>query len=81
MTRGPLNRALAGFTSTIFAEMSALATRTGSVNLGQGFPDFDGPASMLERARQAIQQHDPSATVELSNGALQVDSVLPAAPE
>ena len=33
---------------------------------------------VLERARQAIQQHDPSATVELSNGALQVDSVLPA---
>ena len=56
MTRGPLNRALAGFTSTIFAEMSALATRTGSVNLGQGFPDFDGPASMLERARQAIAE-------------------------
>jgi len=33
---------------------------------------------VLERARQAIRQHDPSATVELSNGALQVDSVLPA---
>lgn len=56
MDRGPLNRALSGFTSTIFAEMSALASRTGSVNLGQGFPDFDGPASMLERARQAIAE-------------------------
>ncbi len=33
---------------------------------------------VLEHARQAIQRHDPSATVELSNGALQVDSVLPA---
>ncbi len=54
MSRGPLNRALSGFTSTIFAEMSALAARTSSVNLGQGFPDFDGPAAMLERARQAI---------------------------
>ncbi|MFT4225815.1 pyridoxal phosphate-dependent aminotransferase [Micropruina sp.] len=54
MTRGPLNRALEGFTSTIFAEMSALAVRTASVNLGQGFPDFGGPDSMLERARQAI---------------------------
>ncbi|MFP5282041.1 MAG: pyridoxal phosphate-dependent aminotransferase [Actinomycetes bacterium] len=41
-------------TTTIFAEMSALATRTSSVNLGQGFPDTDGPAFMLERARQAI---------------------------
>ena len=54
MTRGPLNRALAGFTSTVFAEMSALAVSTGSINLGQGFPDFDGPPSMLERARRAI---------------------------
>ncbi|MFT4217766.1 MAG: aminotransferase class I/II-fold pyridoxal phosphate-dependent enzyme [Micropruina sp.] len=54
MSRGPMNRALSGFTSTIFAEMSALASRTSSVNLGQGFPDFDGPASMLDRARQAI---------------------------
>ncbi|WP_447643783.1 aminotransferase class I/II-fold pyridoxal phosphate-dependent enzyme [Nocardioides zeae] len=34
--------------------MSALAVRTGSVNLGQGFPDTDGPASVLERARSAL---------------------------
>lgn len=54
MSRRPLNRALDGFTSTIFAEMSALAMRTASVNLGQGFPDFDGPDSMLQRAQQAI---------------------------
>ena len=54
MTRGPMNRALTGFTSTIFAEMSALATRTGSINLGQGFPDFDGPPGMLKRAQRAI---------------------------
>ncbi|WP_417563696.1 aminotransferase class I/II-fold pyridoxal phosphate-dependent enzyme [Microbacterium sp.] len=39
---------------TIFAEMSALATRTGAVNLGQGFPDEDGPAEVLEAARAAI---------------------------
>ncbi|WP_197373180.1 pyridoxal phosphate-dependent aminotransferase [Mycolicibacterium baixiangningiae] len=39
---------------TVFAEMSALATRVGAVNLGQGFPDEDGPASMLEVARNAI---------------------------
>ena len=39
---------------TIFAEMSALAARTGSINLGQGFPDEDGPAEVLEAARQAI---------------------------
>ena len=42
------------FTSTIFAEMTALAARTGAVNLGQGFPDTDGPAGMLEVARSAI---------------------------
>ena len=39
---------------TIFAEMSALAARTGAVNLGQGFPDEDGPAEVLEAARRAI---------------------------
>ncbi|QJU53887.1 aminotransferase class I/II-fold pyridoxal phosphate-dependent enzyme [Herbiconiux sp. KACC 21604] len=40
--------------STIFAEMSGLAQRTGAINLGQGFPDEDGPAEVLEIARQAI---------------------------
>jgi N-succinyldiaminopimelate aminotransferase len=39
---------------TIFAEMSALAIATDSINLGQGFPDEDGPAEVLEAARQAI---------------------------
>ncbi|MGI9062244.1 MAG: pyridoxal phosphate-dependent aminotransferase [Pseudonocardiaceae bacterium] len=42
------------FTSTIFAEMTALAVRTQAVNLGQGFPDTDGPAVMLDKARDAI---------------------------
>ncbi len=40
--------------STIFAEMTALAARTGAINLGQGFPDEDGPAEMLDAARAAI---------------------------
>jgi N-succinyldiaminopimelate aminotransferase len=40
--------------ATIFAEMSALAGATGAINLGQGFPDEDGPAEVLEAARQAI---------------------------
>ena len=40
---------------TIFAEMSALAVRTGAVNLGQGFPDVDGPAWIAEAAVQAIR--------------------------
>jgi N-succinyldiaminopimelate aminotransferase len=43
------------FTATIFAEMSALAVRTGSINLGQGFPDTDGPVSLLEDAVAAIR--------------------------
>ncbi len=40
--------------STIFAEMSALAQRTGAINLGQGFPDQDGPQSLLDDAAAAI---------------------------
>ena len=40
--------------ATIFAEMSALAVSTGAINLGQGFPDEDGPELVLEAARQAI---------------------------
>ncbi|MDX6259309.1 MAG: N-succinyldiaminopimelate aminotransferase [Kribbellaceae bacterium] len=46
---------LQGLGTTIFAEMSALAVRTGSVNLGQGFPDTDGPDSLLEDAIAAIR--------------------------
>lgn len=40
--------------TTIFAEMSALAVATGSVNLGQGFPDVDGPAEIAQAAADAI---------------------------
>ncbi|REC97319.1 succinyldiaminopimelate aminotransferase [Microbacterium sp. AG157] len=39
---------------TIFAEMSALATATGALNLGQGFPDEDGPEAVRDAARSAI---------------------------
>jgi len=46
---------LAGFGTTIFAEMSALATATASINLGQGFPDTDGPAAVLDAAVAAIR--------------------------
>jgi N-succinyldiaminopimelate aminotransferase len=44
-----------GFGTTIFSEMSALAVRTGSINLGQGFPDTDGPAEVLDAAVEAIR--------------------------
>jgi N-succinyldiaminopimelate aminotransferase len=42
------------FSVNVFARMSALAAEVGAVNLGQGFPDEDGPAAMLEVARKAI---------------------------
>ncbi|MCD0485177.1 pyridoxal phosphate-dependent aminotransferase [Streptacidiphilus sp. ASG 303] len=49
-----LNRRLEGLGTTIFAEMSALAAATGSVNLGQGFPDTDGPAEIARAAADAV---------------------------
>jgi len=49
-----LNARLAGMGTTIFAEMSALAITTGSVNLGQGFPDTDGPREIAAAAAAAI---------------------------
>jgi N-succinyldiaminopimelate aminotransferase len=42
------------YATTVFAEMSALAARVGAVNLGQGFPDEDGPPAMLKAAQDAI---------------------------
>ena len=46
---------VAGLGTTIFTEMSALALRTGAINLGQGFPDTDGPASVIEAAVSALR--------------------------
>ena len=46
---------LAEFGETIFAEMSALAVRTNALNLGQGFPDTDGPHEVLDAAMAALQ--------------------------
>ncbi|TQN40682.1 N-succinyldiaminopimelate aminotransferase [Blastococcus colisei] len=55
MSRAPyLSARLQGFGTTVFAEMSALAVATGSVNLGQGFPDYPGPPAVLDAARAAI---------------------------
>ena len=45
---------LAGVETTIFEEMSSLAVRTGSVNLGQGFPDLSGPQPVIEAAYAAM---------------------------
>lgn len=46
---------LDGLGTTIFAEMSALARSTGSVNLGQGFPDTDGPAEVIDAAADTMR--------------------------
>ncbi|WP_024794713.1 pyridoxal phosphate-dependent aminotransferase [Tomitella biformata] len=60
-------RRLRPFRDTIFAEMSALAVKYDAVNLGQGFPDTDGPQAMLDAARDAIaagrNQYAPGAGV------------------
>ena len=53
-SRPLLNRRLAGLGTTIFAEMSARAVATGSINLGQGFPDTDGPVKIAQIAADAI---------------------------
>jgi N-succinyldiaminopimelate aminotransferase len=47
--------ALKAFGTTIFAEMSALAVATGAINLGQGFPNYDGPPEVLDRAVDEIR--------------------------
>src|ERR671936_1586900 len=53
--------------TTIFTTMTALAERTGAINLGQGFPDEDGPAAVLEAAAAALRdghnQYAPLAGV------------------
>ena len=54
MTR--LAARLEGIRPTIFTQMSALAVRTQSVNLGQGFPDVDGPPEVIGRAVEALRQ-------------------------
>jgi N-succinyldiaminopimelate aminotransferase len=49
-----LNRRLDGLGNSIFGVMSARAVATGSVNLGQGFPDVDGPPPIARRAAEAV---------------------------
>lgn len=65
--RSVLTSRLHGFGSTIFAEMTALATATGAINLGQGFPDYDGPREVLDAAVEAIRsgrnQYPPGSGV------------------
>ena len=55
LVRDPTTSRLAAFGTTIFARMSALAAETGAINLGQGFPDTDGPTEVLDAAVDAIR--------------------------
>ncbi len=60
----PLKRALVPFGESIFTPMSRLAHQAGAVNLGQGFPDFDGPDIIVDAALEAMRtgqnQYAPS---------------------
>ncbi len=70
----PLNPTFAGAGTTIFTVMSGLANQHGAVNLGQGFPDTDGPLALRERAAQALiegpNQYPPMLGVESLRQAL-----------
>jgi N-succinyldiaminopimelate aminotransferase len=69
-----MTQKLAGFGTTIFAEMSALAVETGAINLGQGFPDTDGPSEVLDAAvdaiRSGINQYPPLLGLPVLRGAI-----------
>lgn len=74
MTTDPLVERMRAFGTTIFSEMSALAVRTGSINLGQGFPDTDGPPEMLAAAAEALRsganQYPPLAGIPALRSAI-----------
>lgn len=53
--RPPLNPRMQGFGTTIFAVMTGLAVRHDAVNLGQGFPDVEGPAEIRDAAIAALR--------------------------
>ncbi|MGH2523761.1 MAG: methionine aminotransferase [Anaerolineales bacterium] len=66
----PLAHRVASFGTTIFAEMSRLAVEHGAINLGQGFPDFDGPDPVKEAAIAAIRAGDNQYAVGIGQPAL-----------
>ncbi|MEV5649345.1 pyridoxal phosphate-dependent aminotransferase [Nocardia sp. NPDC052254] len=80
MSAIPTVARLRPFGATIFAEMTELAVRHDAVNLGQGFPDTDGPAAMLEVARTAIaeggNQYPPGRGMPVLRRAIATDRRL-----
>ncbi|WP_280261362.1 pyridoxal phosphate-dependent aminotransferase [Nocardia wallacei] len=77
MPHSPTVARLRPFGATIFAEMTELAVKHGAVNLGQGFPDTDGPAAVLEAARTAIadgvNQYPPGRGMPVLRQAIAAD--------
>ncbi|RDI43516.1 pyridoxal phosphate-dependent aminotransferase [Nocardia mexicana] len=77
MEETPTVARLRPFGATIFAEMTELAVKHGAVNLGQGFPDTDGPAAVLEAARRAIadgvNQYPPGRGMPVLRRAIAAD--------
>ena len=72
--RSVVNPRIAPFGTTIFADMSALAVELGAVNLGQGFPDTDGPNEVLEAAivaiRSGVNQYPPGPGMKVLRDAI-----------
>ena len=64
----PLNPTFSSLGTTIFSVMSGLAVQHGAINLGQGFPDTDGPLEVRERAARALvegpNQYPPMPGIE-----------------
>ena len=51
----PANQMLSATGTTVFTVMSALAVQHGAINLGQGFPDTDGPSDIIQAAADALR--------------------------
>jgi len=68
MSRTAASQRIASLKPSIFSVISELAARAGAVNLGQGFPDFDGPEALKEVVREALgsgrNQYAPSTGVK-----------------
>lgn len=52
-----ISQKLTPFGTTVFAEISTRAIAAGAANLGQGFPDFEGPSALKEALCRAVREH------------------------
>ena len=69
-----MSRRVAGFGTTVFADINNLARQHGAVNLGQGAPDFDGPPEVLQAAitavNSALNQYAPGTGMPIVREAI-----------